>query len=137
MAELKTKVNKASVEKFLNGIKDETKRKDAFTILKLMQKVTKEKPKMWGSSIVGFGSYHYKYASGREGDFLLTGFSPRAKNLTLYIMHGFTQYEALLKKLGKHKLGGGCLYINKLEDVDLKILFTLITEGVKEEMKKK
>ena len=131
MAELKTKLNKASVTKFLNGIKDETKRKDAFTISKIMQKVTKEKPKMWGSSIVGFGSYHYKGASGREGDWPLTGFSPRAQNLTLYIMPGFERYDALLKKLGKHKLGKSCLYINKLEDVDTSVLEELVTEGVK------
>ncbi|MEK7807910.1 MAG: DUF1801 domain-containing protein [Chloroflexota bacterium] len=132
MAELKTKLNKASVTKFLNGIKDETKRKDAFTISKIMQKVTKEKPKMWGSSIVGFGSYHYKGASGREGDWPLTGFSPRAQNLTLYIMPGFERYDALLKKLGKHKLGKSCLYINKLEDVDTSVLAKLIAQGVKE-----
>ena len=132
MAELKTKLNKASVTKFLNGIKDETKRKDAFTISKIMQKVTKEKPKMWGSSIVGFGSYHYKGASGREGDWPLTGFSPRAQNLTLYIMPGFERYEALLKKLGKHKLGKSCLYINRLEDVDTSVLAKLIAQGVKQ-----
>ncbi|MEK7439413.1 MAG: DUF1801 domain-containing protein [Chloroflexota bacterium] len=132
MAELKTKLNKASVTKFLNGIKDETKRKDAFTISKIMQKVTKEKPKMWGSSIVGFGSYHYKGASGREGDWPLTGFSPRAQNLTLYIMPGFERYDALLKKLGKYKLGKSCLYINKLEDVDTSVLAKLIAQGVKE-----
>ncbi|MBI5350392.1 MAG: DUF1801 domain-containing protein [Chloroflexi bacterium] len=131
MAELKTKLNKASVEKFLNGIKDETKRKDAFAILKLMQKVTKEKPKMWGSSIVGFGSYHYKYASGREGDWMLIGFSPRVQRLTLYIMPGFERYDALLKKLGKHKTGKSCLYINALEDVDAKVLEKLIEESVK------
>ena len=132
MAELKTKLNKASVTKFLNGIKDETKRKDAFTISKIMQKVTKEKPKMWGSSIVGFGSYHYKGASGREGDWPLTGFSPRAQNLTLYIMPGFERYDALLKKLGKYKLGKSCLYINKLEDVDTSVLAKLIAQGVKQ-----
>ncbi|MBI5053324.1 MAG: DUF1801 domain-containing protein [Chloroflexi bacterium] len=131
MAELKTKLNKASVEKFLNGIKDETKRKDAFAILKLMQKVTKEKPKMWGSSIVGFGSYHYEGASGREGDWMLIGFSPRVQRLTLYIMPGFERYDALLKKLGKHKTGKSCLYINALEDVDAKVFEKLIEESVK------
>ncbi len=136
MAELKTKLNKSSVTKFLNGIKDETKRKDAFAILKMMQKVTKEKPKMWGSSIVGFGSYHYKGACGREGDWMLIGFSPRAQNLTLYILRGGAgHYETLLKKLGKHKVGGGCLYINKLADVDASVLAKLIAQGVKE-MKK-
>ncbi len=136
MAELKTKVNEASVTKFLNGIKDKTKRKDAFAILKIMQKVTKEKPMMWGSSIVGFGSYHYKGTSGREGDWMLIGFSPRKQNLTLYILRGGTEhYEAFLKKLGKHKVGGGCLYINKLEDVDTAVLTKLIAQGMKE-MKK-
>lgn len=135
MAELKTKLNKASVTKFLNSIKDETKRKDAFTIMKIMQKVTKEKPMMWGSSIVGFGSYHYKGASGREGDWMLTGFSPRAQNLTLYIMPGFERYDALLKKLGRYKTAKSCLYIKRLEDVDASVLAKLIAEGVKQ-MKK-
>src|SRR3990172_10518162 len=122
MAELKTKLNKASVTKFLNGIKDKTKREDAFAIMRLMQKVTKEKPKMWGSSIVGFGSYHYKGASGREGDWMLIGFSPRAQSLTLYIMPGFEQYGALLKKLGKYKTGKACLYINTLDDLVCRLL---------------
>src|SRR6185503_1364475 len=101
--ELKTKVNAASVVGFLNSVDDEQKREDCFEILSLMKQVTKEAPKMWGSSIVGFGSYHYKGASGREGDWLLTGFSPRKQNLTLYIMGGFDPHKELLKKLGKHK----------------------------------
>ena len=96
-----------------------------------MKKITKEQPKMWGTSIVGFGSYHYKYASGREGDFFLTGFSPRKQSLTLYIMSGFKRYEELMKKLGKYEIGSCCLYINKLEDVDIKVLKALITESVK------
>ena len=131
MVELKTKQNKASIEKFLNSVKDEKKRTDSYKILGLMKKITKEQPKMWGTSIVGFGSYHYKYASGREGDFFLTGFSPRKQSLTLYIMSGFKRYEELMKKLGKYEIGSCCLYINKLEDVDIKVLKALITESVK------
>ena len=96
-----------------------------------MKKITKEEPKMWGPSIIGFGSYHYKYASGREGDFFLTGFSPRKQSLTLYIISGFKRYDELMKKLGKHKTGSSCLYINKLEDIDMKVLKELITESVK------
>jgi len=129
--ELKTKVNAASVEVFLNSVTDEQKREDCFEILRLMKQVTKEAPKMWGSSIVGFGSYHYKGASGREGDWLLTGFSPRKQNLTLYIMGGFDFHRDLLKKLGKYKTSVGCLYIKKLDDVDKKVLKELVAESVK------
>ena len=129
--ELKTKVNDTSVEGFLNSVADEQKREDCFEILKLMKQVTKETPKMWGSSIVGFGSFHYKGASGREGDWLLTGFSPRKENLTLYIMGGFDLHQDLLKKLGKHKTSVGCLYIKKLEDVDKKVLKELVADSVK------
>jgi len=129
--ELKTKVNDASVEGFLNSVTDEQKREDCFEILRLMEQVTKEEPKMWGSSIVGFGSYHYKGASGREGDWLLTGFSPRKENLTLYIMGGFDLHQDLLKKLGKHKTSAGCLYIKKLDDVDKEVLKELVAESVK------
>src|SRR5512133_3569057 len=100
--ELKTKVNDASVGEFLNSVADESKRTDSFEILRLMEDVTKEPPKMWGASIIGFGSYHYKGAGGREGDWMLTGFSPRKQNLTLYLMGGFTKFEDLLQKLGKH-----------------------------------
>ena len=131
MAELKTKPNKTSIEKFLNSVKDEKKRTDSYKILGLMKKITKEKPVMWGPSIVGFGKYHYKYESGREGDFFITGFSPRKQNLTLYIMSGFKKYPELMKKLGKYKTGSSCLYINKLEDVDMKVLKELISESVK------
>ena len=131
MSELKTKVNEASVEKFLNAVADEQTRKDCYEILKIMKQVTKEEPKMWGASIVGFGSYHYKGASGREGDWMLTGFSPRKQNLTLYLMHGFHVHKDLLKKLGKHKTSMGCLYIKKLDDVDKKVLKELVTESVK------
>jgi len=131
MAELKTKLNNASVEKFLQSVSDEQKRKDCFTILDLMKKVTKADPKMWGTSIVGFGKYHYKSESGREGDWFLTGFSPRKQNLTLYILSGFSKYDELMKKLGKYKTGGSCLYIKSLEDVDKKVLRELITESFK------
>ena len=133
--ENKTKENEASVEAFLNGIEDEQRRKDCQAVAKLMQQVTKQKPKMWGSAIVGFGSYHYKYASGREGDSPLTGFSPRKQNLTLYIVAGFDDYEALMKKLGKHKTGKVCLYINKLSEIDVAVLKQLIQKSV-EHMKK-
>ena len=131
MAELKTKPSKANVEKFLNSIKDEKKKADSFKILELMKNVIKDEPVMWGPSIVGFGKYHYKYESGREGDWFLTGFSPRKQNLTLYIMSGFKKYEELMKKLGKYKTGSSCLYINKLEDIDSKVLKSLISESVK------
>ena len=130
-AEVKTKVNEASVEGFLNSVADEQARKDCFEILKMMKQVTKEEPKMWGASIVGFGSYHYKGASGREGDWMLIGFSPRKQNLTLYLMHGFDVHKDLLKKLGKYKTSMGCLYIKNLDDVDKRVLKELVTESVK------
>ena len=130
MAELKTKLNNASVDKFLKGIKDEQTRADCQQILEIMKKATKAEPKMWGTSIVGFGNYHYKYASGREGDWFLVGFSPRKQNLTLYLMGGFDGHEDLLKKLGKHSLGKGCLYIKRLEDVDTKVLKELVRSSV-------
>lgn len=130
MAELKTQVTKASVNKFLEGIKDEKKRQDCYEILKIMKRATKAEPKMWGTSIVGFGDYHYMYASGREGDWFITGFSPRTQNLTLYMMGGFD--SEVLQRLGKYKTGKGCLYINKLADVDLKVLNELITKSVKQ-----
>ena len=129
MAELKTKVTRASAEKFLEGIKDEKKREDCFQLLKIMKKATKAEPKMWGTSIIGFGDYHYVYASGREGDWFLTGFSPRAQNLTLYMMGGFD--ASTLKKLGKYKTGKGCLYIKRLSDVDQKVLRDMITNSYK------
>jgi hypothetical protein len=131
MAELKTKVNNASVDKFIKSVKDEQVRDDCYKILDMMQKATKAEPKMWGTSIVGFGSYHYKGASGREGDWMLTGFSPRKQNLTLYIMPGFEDYDSLMKNLGKHTTGKSCLYIKKLEDVDTKVLKELVTKSVK------
>lgn len=129
MAELKTQKTDASVEDFLNGVPDERKRQDSFAILELMRDVTGEEPAMWGSSIVGFGSYRYKYASGQEGEWPLVGFSPRKRNLTLYIMSGFEDYEPLLAQLGKYKTGKSCLYINKLEDVDLATLSELVSRS--------
>jgi hypothetical protein len=131
MAENKTTPNDQDVEQFLNSVDDERKRKDSFTILELMKQVTGLEPTMWGSSIVGFGNYHYKYASGREGDMILAGFSPRKQNLTLYNMGGFERYDDLLKKLGKHTTGKGCLYIKRLDDVDLPTLKNLIEESFK------
>jgi hypothetical protein len=126
MAELKTKPHDASVADFLNSVPDEGKRKDAFAILKLMKQVTRKKPKMWGPSMIGFGEYHYCYDSGREGDWFLTGFSPRKQNLTLYIMSGFARYGTLMKKLGKYKTGKSCLYIKRLNDIDITVLRELI-----------
>ena len=131
MAENKTTPNNQDVEQFLNRVDDERKRKDSFTILELMKQATGREPGMWGSSIVGFGSYHYTYESGREGDMPLAGFSPRKQNLTLYNMGGFERYDDLLKKLGKHTTGKGCLYIKRLDDVDLPTLKSLIEESVK------
>ncbi|NTU65397.1 MAG: DUF1801 domain-containing protein [Chloroflexi bacterium] len=130
MAEPKTQRTKRSVDAFLKGIPDEQKRKDAFTLVDIMRAATQAEPVMWGSSIVGFGTYRYKYASGREGDWPLTGFSPRKQNLTLYIMSGFEQYDVLLKSLGKFKTGKACLYINRLDDVDLPTLRKLVKLSV-------
>lgn len=130
-AELKTQVNEASVDAFLDNVRDEEVRKDCFEILKMMKQITKAEPKMWGSSIVGFGSYHYKGKSGREGDWFLTGFSPRKPNISLYLMAGFDAEKDLLEKLGKHKTSMGCLYIKRLDDIDKKILKELITKSVK------
>ncbi|KAA3609239.1 MAG: DUF1801 domain-containing protein [Calditrichaeota bacterium] len=131
MAELKTKPTKLPVTAFLDGVADEKKRRDSYTILELMQRATGAKPVMWGSSIIGFGNYHYCYDSGREGDWFLTGFSPRKQALTLYIMTGFKRYDKLMQKLGKYKTGKGCLYLKKLDDVDLTVLEELITASVK------
>ena len=130
MAELKTKRNKGDVEAFLNSVPEERKREDSYTILKLMKEVTGKEPEMWGESIIGFGSYHYKYESGREGNWFLTGFSPRKQNLTLYIMAGFDEYDLLLSKLGKHKTGKACLYIKKMNDVDTTVLKELVKKSV-------
>ena len=130
MAELKTQPTDASVEDFLNTVEPATKRQDAFIALNLMKEVTGEEAQMWGTSIVGFGRYPYKYASGREAEWMLTGFSPRKQNLTLYIMAGFEQYEALLARLGKHSTGSSCLYIKKLQDINLDVLRELVKQSV-------
>ena len=130
MAELKTQVNDANVEAFLNTIEDVKKRQDSFAVLELMKEVTGSEPKMWGSSIIGFGDTHYKYATGREGNWFLTGFSPRKQNLTLYITGGFDEHAELMQTLGKHKIGKGCLYINKLSDIDQAKLRELIKRSV-------
>ena len=131
MAELKTKQTEASVDNFLNGLPSEQMRNDCFEIVKIMKQATKAEPKMWGSSIIGFGSTHLKYASGRELDWMIIGFSPRKQNLTLYLAGGLSSYTDLLEKLGKHKTGGGCLYIKTLKDVDAKILKEVIQRSVK------
>ncbi len=131
MAELKTKPNQASVKAFLNSIADKQKREDCLTVARMMKQATGAAPKMWGPSIVGFGSYHYKGASGREGDWFLAGFSPRKQALTLYIMGGFGRHEQLMRKLGKHKTGSSCLYVRKLADLDLDVLKQLITSSVR------
>lgn len=130
MAEVKTKPNARSVERFLNGIADSQTRRDCARLVGIMKRATKAKPTMWGPSIVGFGRYHYKYASGREGDWFLVGFSPRKQNLTLYVMAGFERYDALMRKLGKHKTGKSCLYIKSLDDVDLGVLTELVERSV-------
>ena len=129
MAELKTKQNDQNVEAFLNSVEDERKRQDSFIILELMKEATGEQPKMWGDSIIGFGNYHYRYGSGREGDWFLTGFSPRKQNLTLYIMSGFQEYDELLMRLGKYKTGKACLYINTVADIDLPTLKELVRQS--------
>ena len=133
MSAIKTLVNDASVEDFINKVPDETKRNDSHELLKLFSKITGEKPKMWGPSIIGYGTYHYKSnRSSQEGDWMLTGFSPRKQALTLYVLSGFEDNKDLLKKLGKHKTSdgmGACLYINKLADVDMKVLEEIIKQS--------
>lgn len=130
MAEIKTKKNKLSVEDFINSVDHEGKRKDAFEILEMMKTITKEEPRMWGTSIIGFGDLRYKYASGREGDWFKVGFSPRKANLSLYISGcDVSMHEKMLEKLGKHKTGKGCLYINKLADVDMEVLKEMTKYG--------
>jgi hypothetical protein len=130
MAENKTKPTEVSVSAFIEAITDETKRADAKAVVKLMQSASGEKPKMWGPSIIGFGSIHYKYESGREGDMPLVGFSPRKAASVLYGAIGFDGAEKLLAKLGKHTTGKGCLYIKKLSDVDQKVLQTLVAKSL-------
>lgn len=136
LAEIKTKENKASVKDFINAVKDEVQRKDSLTVLKMMQKASGEKPKMWGSSMVGFGNKIFKSpATGREVEWFRIGFSPRKANLSLHLIINFNKHAAELKKLGKFKTGSGCLYINKLADVDTKVLEKLINIAAKESKK--
>lgn len=130
MSDLKTQPTDKNVFDFLNTVPNPTKREDSFKILDLMREVTNEEPIMWGNSIIGFGSYHYKYKSGREGDWFLIGFSPRKQSLTLYIMSGFEGYEEKLNKLGKYRTGKSCLYVNKLSDVNLSVLKELMADSV-------
>jgi hypothetical protein len=130
MAEMKTKPTSLSVQAFLDSLEDTKKREDCLAILNLMQAVTGEEAVIWGTNIIGFGSYHYKYASGREGNAPLIGFSPRKQNLTLYINSGFERFPNLMEKLGKYKTGASCLYIKQLKDVDQDTLKTLIAESV-------
>lgn len=130
MAELKTKENNASVSAFLKAIPDKQRRADALAVAGMMKAVTKATPKMWGTSIVGYGSQHYKYASGREGDWFRTGFSPRKDALTLYITSSFEQYPDLMAKLGKYKTGTSCLHIKRLSDVDTRVLKQLIARSL-------
>jgi len=130
MTENKTKPTKLSVASFIDAVADPSRRSDAKALVKLMQTAAGEKPKMWGPSIIGFGSYHYKYDSGREGDMPLIGFSPRKTAIVLYISKSFNEADALLAKLGKCTTGKGCLYIKKLADVDLKVLETLVARSL-------
>jgi hypothetical protein len=130
MAELKTKPTDTSVAALLGAIPDDSRRQDCFTVLSLMRDVTQCEPRVWGSTIIGFGTYHYKYASGREGDWFLTGFAPRKQDVTLYIMAGFDRYEALLSRLGKYKTGKSCLYVKRLADIDLAVLKDLVAASV-------
>lgn len=131
MAENKTKATKASVTEFMNSIEDPQRRADARKLAAMMRRVTGKRARMWGSSIVGYGTYHYKYASGREGDFMVAGFSPRKQALAVYIMAGFGRFDALMSKLGKYKTGKSCLYIRRLLDVDEEVLEKLIAGSVK------
>lgn len=138
MAELKTKENNASVSKFISSIKDKQQKEDSLKLLKIFQDATNKKPKMWGNSIIGFGKYHYKSErSSQEGDWMMTAFSPRKQAITLYIMSGFEGHKALLKKLGKYKLSSGCcMYVKKLEDINVNVLKQLIKDSCKEVKKR-
>jgi hypothetical protein len=131
MAEIKTKVTKASVKDFINSVPNETRRQDGFTLLKLYEKITGQKARMWGPSMIGFDVYHYKSErSSQQGDWPMAAFSPRKQNLTLYVLTPLVDHSSLLKKLGKHKASdGACLYINKLEDVDMKVLEQIIKKS--------
>jgi len=136
MSEMKTRVTKQSAATFVKDIQQDQKRRDCQAIMKIMHRVTGKRATMWGTSIVGYGKYHYQYASGREGEMCLTGFSPRAQNIAVYIMPGFELFKAELKKLGKHKIGKSCLYLKSLQDIDLGILEELISASVVEMRKR-
>jgi len=137
MPKPKTKKTEASVEDFIASVKDAEQRKDARTLLRLMQRATGKKPKLWGKGIVGFGAFHYRYDSGHEGDTFLTGFSPRSKKITIYFMAGLENVEPLLKKLGKHSTSVGCLHVRRLADIDTKVLDSAVRQGVKDAASRK
>jgi hypothetical protein len=130
MSEPKTSKTDASVEEFLNSVEHDRRREESFVILEMMREVTGEEPAMWGPSIVGFGEYQYEYASGRKGEWPVTGFSPTKRHMTLYIMSGFDEYESILERLGKYTTGKSCLYVNKLADIDLEVLRELVEKSV-------
>lgn len=129
MYELKTKINDSNVKDFLNQVENKRRKEDSFVLLDLMTQITKEEPKMWGTSIIGFGTYAYTNKSGHNGEWMKIAFSPRKQSLSLYIMNGYDTYDGLLDHLGKHKIGKSCLYINKLADVDMDVLTELITQS--------
>ena len=132
MAEAKTKPTKQSVKEFLNRISDEQRRADCFELVKIMEEITGQKPQMWGPSMVGFGSYHYKYASGHEGDCFMTGFASRKQDLTLYMMMGFEKHAELMKQLGKHRASKSCLYVKRLSDLHIPTLKKLLKASLKD-----
>jgi hypothetical protein len=136
MSQNKTQPTGQSAEAFLNTVDNDKRRQDAFEVLQMMQEITGKDPVMWGDSIIGFDQYHYTYDSGREGDFLIVGFSPRKTALTLYLSSGFARYDELMSKLGKYKTGKSCLYIKKLEDVNREVLTELISQSVQYMRKK-
>ena len=130
MADLKTQPNDQSVDTFIDSITDERRREDCRIVRRMMEEITGEEPVMWGDSIVGFGRYHYTYASGREGDWFTAGFAPRKQALTVYIMSGFPRHDELMSRLGKYTTGRSCLYLKRLSDVDLDVLRELIAASV-------
>lgn len=129
MSENITQPTKTSVKRFIDSVEHDTRRSDAKKLLKMFKEITGEKPVLWGNSLIGFGQYHYRYDSGREGDMMMTGFSPRKSSLSVYVIGGFSELDDLLSKLGKHKIGKACLYINKLADVDEAVLRMLIEKA--------
>ena len=131
MSQNKTQPTEQSVKTFIDSLDDQQKIADSYSLLDLMKEVTGCEPKMWGPSIIGFDQYHYKYESGREGNFLKVGFSPRKRELSIYLMCGFEKHTEMMKKLGKHRTGKSCLYVKKLEDIDLDVLKDLVQESIK------